>query len=108
MTVVVQVHLLEAAELSRPRFKYGRDATLADSWMMLRQCPAILDEIYAHHEEEYTRACEQRYPCCWHTRAEHHEQYMGFAPGEIVTLTEFGAEYQEMKVREHTFSGSTF
>jgi hypothetical protein len=98
MTVVVQVHLLEAAELSRPRFKYGRDATLADSWMMLRQCPAILDEIYAHHEEEYTRACEQRYPRCWHTRAEHHEQYMGFAPGEIVTLTEFGAEYQEMKV----------
>jgi hypothetical protein len=76
MTVVVQVHLLEAAELSRPRFKYGRDATLADSWMMLRQCPAILDEIYAHHEEEYTRACEQRYPRCWHTRAEHHEQYL--------------------------------
>jgi len=91
--------LLEPAEMSRPRFKYGRDATMADTWTMLTQCSALLDTIYTHHDDEYTRRShEPVYSRPRHNRVQHHEQYLGFAPGEIVTLTAFGAEYQERKL----------
>lgn len=93
--------------MSRPRFKYGRDATMADTWTMLTQCPAMLDEIYSHHDNEYTRP-RSPYDVLRQTRAQHHEQYIGFAPGEIVTLTAFGAEYQEFKLCSEWVEGGLY
>ncbi len=95
------LHFLEPAELARPRFKHERDAVDTDFWELLLRCPGFLDAVYQSHDEDYMRYYG-------YSRAEHHDQFLGYAPGEIVQLTSVGAEHQAIKLRGEWVEGGPY
>lgn len=95
------LHILEPAEVARPRFKHERDCVATDFWELLLRCPGLLDAVHRQRDRDYMRYYG-------HTRAQHHEQFLGYAPGEIVRLTSVGEELQAEKLGGEWIEGGPY